>query len=316
MSNKSRLIGQSSHIQEVLRSANLIAVTDVPVLLLGEIGTGKNLLAKSIHQQSKRKHQALVIVNCANLSDEFAEEQLFGSSLKTSQVSCKQSYISQARSGTLFLKNISALSEALQIKLLHFIETGKTQFSGSPLSKQYDVRILVSTNVNLFDEINKGNFRSDLFYRLNVVPIELPALKDRQGDMIQLIEHFFCELVRDHHQSAPHFSKNAIKQMMRYNWPGNIRELKNVCERLYILFSGKEIDFSNLPQEIRLYSPQSENTHSISLPAAGIKLDEVEVDLIQQALQKTSGNKSSAARLLGLTRDTFLYRLKKYAINL
>jgi len=318
MSNKTQIVGKSTKFQEVLRTVGLVAVTDVPVLISGETGTGKKLLAQNIHQQSHRKQRSLVSVNCAALPEEFAESMLFGN--KESESNDKAlGYIAKARSGTLFLDEISTLSQALQVKLLHFIETGEIQAVGDTTPRKYDVRIIVATNKNLIDEVAAGDFCADLFYRLNVIPVELPALKERQGDVVLLMEHFFRELVHEQHQTAPDFSKAALKQIVLYNWPGNIRELHNFCERMFILFSGKQVDVSNLPQEIRLFlSSSSENTSNqpFSLPASGIKLDEVEVDLMQQALQSARGNKSRAARLLGLTRDTFLYRLKKYSIEI
>lgn len=313
-----KIVGHSTKFQEVLRTIGLVAVTDVPVLLSGEIGTGKKILAQHIHQQSSRKQRNFVSVNCAALPEELAETMLFGN--KESETRDKNlGYIAQSRSGTLFLDEVSKLPQALQIKLLHFIETSEVQAVGDTSPRKYDVRLIVSTNKDLVNEVDKGNFRSDLFYRLNVIPVELPSLKARQGDMVLLMEHFFREFVREQHQTAPSFSKMALKQMTLYNWPGNIRELHNFCERMFILFSGKQVDVGNLPQEIRLYSSSNQGNASdqpFSLPATGINLEEVEVDLIQQALQNSSGNKSRAARLLGLTRDTFLYRMKKYSIEI
>jgi len=318
MNNTTQLVGKSTKFQEVLRTIGLVSVTDVPVLLSGEIGTGKKCLAQNIHQQSNRKKRHLISVNCAALPEEFAESMLFGT--KESESNDKTlGFIAQARSGTLFLDEVCELTEALQVKLLHFIESGEVQAVGDTAPRKYDVRLIVATHKNLVDEVTAGNLRSDLFYRLNVIPVELPTLKERQGDVVLLMEYFFRKLVREQHQTAPDFSNAAVKQLELYNWPGNIRELHNFCERMFILFSGRQVDVSNLPQEIRLYSSKTQvntNDQPFSLPATGIKLDEVEVDLIQQALQSASGNKSRAARLLGLTRDTFLYRLKKYSIDI
>lgn len=315
MKNITQLVGKSSKFQEVLRTVELVSMTDVPVLLTGETGTGKQLLAHKIHQQSQRKQRKLICVNCATLSEDSAETILFGEK-GVGGAKNFSGYIAEARSGSLFLDNISELSLTLQLKLLHFIETGKIQVTGDTVSHQYDVRLIVATHKNLNDEVQAGNFRAELFYRLNVIPIELPTLKERESDVIILIEHFFREFVREQHQAAPNFTKMALKQIAQYDWPGNVRELRNFCERMFILFSGKEVDINNLPHELRNYKSAKQNSASpFSLPATGIKLELVEVDLIQQALQTTNGNKSRAARLLGLTRDTFLYRLKKYAIG-
>ncbi len=311
--NLMKIIGKSTKLQEVLRTAELVAVTDVPVLLSGEIGTGKKLFAQRIHEQSNRKQRNLITVNCSSLPEEFAESMLFGNKANTSS----PSYFSQARSGTLFLDDISELSLELQLKLLHFLESGEIQAIGETAPQKVDIRLIVATHKNLNNEVNAGSFRADLFYRLNIIPIELPALKDREGDINLLMDNFFREFVREQHQAAPSFTKVALKQIMQYSWSGNVRELKNFCERMFILFSGKEVDITNLPHELRYYkSAQTKSDSPFSLPKAGIDLELVEADLIQQALQTSNGNKSHAARLLGLTRDTFLYRIKKYSINI
>ena len=314
MNNKIQVLGKSAKFQEVLRTIGLVSVTDVPVLLSGETGTGKELLAQKIHASSRRKNREFVSVNCAALPQDFAESMLFGHKAGAFEGAAKsnQGYIAQAGSGTLFLDEISELPLPVQVKLQHFLESGEIQAVGSSAPRKCDARLLVATNKNLNDEVSAGKFRADLFYRLNVIPVELPALRDREGDVTILIEHFFRQLVSEQHQAAPNFTQTALKQITQYDWPGNIRELHNFCERMFILFSGKEVDLGNLPYELRSYSSSST---PFCLPAAGIKLEMVEVDLIQQALQTTSGNKSRAARLLGLTRDTFLYRLKKYSID-
>lgn len=302
-----KIIGQSPKIQEVLRTADLIAGTDVPVLISGDTGTGKDLFARRIHQQSARKQRVFIKVNCASLDEMSSDSCLFGDEKI-------EGAIKKARSGTLFLNEVATLPQFLQAKLLHFIETGETIRSDNSV-KKYDVRLIVSSNQNLFTCVEQGTFQADLFYRLNVIPVELPALKARQEDVMLLVDHFFRQFVREQHQMAPSLTKAAIKKLTQYDWPGNIRELQNFCERMFILFSGKEVDVINLPHELRQYSCKTNLDSPFSLPASGIKLEVVEVDLIQQALQTTGGNKSKAARLLGLTRDTFLYRLKKYSID-
>ncbi len=308
------IIGQSSKIQEVLRTADLVAGTDVPVLIRGKIGVGKNLFALRIHQQSSRKRRAFIKVNCASLDKDSVEACLFGSEAVKGSKGIEGA-IKKARSGTLFLNEVSVLSDSVQAKLLHFIETSEVIRSDNSV-KKYNVRLITATQNNLFKHVEKGNFHADLFYRLNVIPIELPTLKAREGDVMLLVDSFFRQLVREQHQMAPSFTKAARKKLLQYDWPGNVRELQNFCERMYVLFSGKEVDVSNLPYELRSYSFKTNLQFPFSLPASGIKLELLEIDLIQQALQTAGGNKSKAARLLGLTRDTFLYRLKKYSINL
>lgn len=286
------IIGQSPKLQEVLRTADLVAGTNVPVLITGDTGAGKDLFAQRIHQQSSRKQRAFIKLNCASAS---IEMQLFDA---------KKGALSQARSGTLFLDEISDLPAALQSKLLQFMEDEK-----------FDVRIIVATHKNLYKEVEADNFRSDLFYRLNVIPVELPPLKEREGDVALLMDYFLRCFVAEQHQAMPSFSKAALKKLMEYNWPGNIRQLHNFCERMFILFSAKEVQVTNLPHEFQSFRSSETNLGTaFSLPSTGINLEQIEVDFIQQALQNSNGNKSHAARLLGLTRDTFLYRLKKYSL--
>ncbi len=291
MSKVLQFIGQSPKFQEVLRTADLVAGTDVPVLLSGETGTGKDMLAQRIHANSRRKQRALVKVNCAS---SFVEDDIFKP---------KKGAIARANKASLFLDEVAALPDIVQLKLLNFLE-----------KESADIRIIASTRKNLGSEVKEGHFRAELLYRLNVIPIELPALKDRQGDVEILMDYFLRQLVAEQHQPMPEFSKQALKRINQYEWSGNVRELYNFCERMFILFSGKQVSVTNLPREFRQYTSRTENI--FSLPETGIKLDAVEIDFILQALNKTSGNKSQAARLLGLSRDTFLYRLKKYSIEL
>ncbi len=290
--NIPQIIGKSPKLQEVLRTADLVSAINVPVLISGDTGTGKDLFARRIHQQSSRKQRAFIKLNCASAS---IETQLFEP---------KKGAISQARSGTLFLDEISDLPTTLQSELLQFLEDDK-----------FDVRIIVATHKNFYEEVEAGNFRADLFYRLNVIPIELPPLKEREGDVALLMDYFLRCFVAEQHQAMPSFSKSAVKKLIEYNWPGNIRQLHNFCERMFVLFGATEVQVTNLPHEFQRFKSSETNLESfLNLPSAGINLEQIEVNLIQQALQNSNGNKSHAARLLGLTRDTFLYRLKKYSL--
>jgi len=290
--NLPKIIGKSPKLQEVLRTADLVAGTNVPVLISGETGTGKDLFARRIHQQSSRKQRNFIKLNCATKN---IETQLFAP---------KKGAISQARSGSLFLDDISNLPAVCQSELLQWMDDDKCK-----------VRIIVASNKNFYEAVKTDKFRADLFYRLNVIPIELPPLNEREGDVALLMDYFLRRLVVEHHQSMPSFSQPALQKLIEYNWPGNIRQLYNFCERMFILFSGKEVQLSNLPHEFQIFRSNKTNLASaFSLPSTGINLEQVEVDLMQQALQNSNGNKSHAARLLGLTRDTFLYRLKKYSL--
>lgn len=306
-----KIIGQSTPLKEVLRIAELVAGTDVPVLIMGATGTGKAVFAHHIYQQSRRHKHPFFKQNCASLSAETAESVLLGNCDNAADKIIGLVY--QARSATLYLDEITALPLSLQAKLLNLIETGEFMPKGCALNKRSDVRIIASTNKDLHEEVAAGRFRADLYYRLNVIPLELPTLAERKDDIGLLIEYFFSLFVREKRLTSPSLSHAALRMLSHYNWPGNIRELKNVCERLFVLFHGREIGVNNLPAEIRHFSSRSQSP--FYLPDGGIQLESVEIDLMRQALDKSQGNKSKAARLLGLTRDTFLYRLKKYALE-
>lgn len=318
MSQALNLIGNSPKFQEIMRTLELVAVTDVPVLLSGETGTGKDTLAQAIHQKSPRKQHALITVNCAALPDEHAEAMLFGYQKGAFNEATQSSigYMGHARSGSVYFDEVAELPLSIQAKLLRFIEQGEIQPVGYATPRQCNVRVIASSRIDLAKEVEQGRFRADLYYRLNVIPLELPALKDRENDVMLLVDHFMQQLVKQHHKAPPTLSKAAQQQVRQYHWPGNIRELHNFCERMFLLFSGGEIEISNLPVELRRRQPHQDSiVAAFQLPSNGINLESIEIELMCQALQKTHGNKTRAARLLGLTRDTFLYRLKKYSID-
>jgi DNA-binding NtrC family response regulator len=204
----------------------------------------------------------------------------------------------------------------VQAKLLRFLETGECQQLGQPVTRQVDVRVIAATNRDLDKAVEEGTFRRDLYYRLYVVPLELPPLRKRQGDIELMLNGLTQELSVEYDLAAPRYSRSALRLLNRYRWPGNVRELKNLCERMLILFSGRNVEADNLPMEIR--QGQIENrpeADGFRLPDRGLSLDDLEADLIRQALDRALGNRSKAARLLGLSRDTLLYRIKKYAIE-
>ncbi len=312
MKNTIKIVGKSPAIEESLRTAELLAATDVTTLILGATGTGKALFAEYIHQKSPRKHKPYISVNCVALSEKQLESNLFACNKRLTNN--QHSFIAQANTGTLFLDEISELPLKAQGKLLHFLENATCQSEHSLQSHPYNVRIIATSTKNLLEEISKGNFHQDLLYRLNIAPLELPALKDRIGDAVLLSKLFFQDLVKEHKLSPPNFSPLAQQSLNNYAWPGNVRELRNFCERMLILFSGKTIEVNNLPSEIRKQK-KIIGTFHFDLPAQGIQLEQLEVDLYQQAIQSSQGNKSAAARLLGLSRDAFLYRLRKYGLR-
>ncbi len=310
------LCGDSPAFATALRTARLAAAADVSVLVLGETGTGKELLARAMHAESGRAAGPFVSVNCAALPETLAESHLFGhrKGAFTGATDGNPGMVAAAEGGTLFLDEVGELSASVQAKLLRFLESGEFQPVGSPEVRRSNLRVVAATNRDLEAEVRAGRFREDLYYRLQVVPVELPPLRARTGDVELLLERLSAEVAEAHGLAAPRYDRRARALLDAYSWPGNVRELRNLCERLGILLAGKTISAENLPAEIKRGKPTLAAS-PFTLPEGGVVLDDLEADLIRQALAKTSGNRSHAARLLGLTRDTLLYRIKKYAIE-
>ena len=313
MNAHENMIGDSVEFQSVVRSAKIIATTDVTVLIDGATGTGKELMAQVIHQSSRRAKQIFITINCAALPESLAESELFGhkKGAFTGAVENHTGYARQAEGGTLFLDEISELSLPVQAKLLRFIEYGECQTLGDSNTHRLDVRIIAASNKDLSTLVAQGKFREDLFYRLKVVPVELPSLQARYKDVPALAKYFIKEFAQQYSLDRPKLDTSAMKCLRNHSWPGNVRELRNMCERLVVLLPGQLISKHNLP--IETHKVQAEKT-AFKLPEQGLNLESLEMDLIRQALGNSNGNKSKAARLLGVSRDAFLYRLKKYSI--
>lgn len=311
------LLGDAPEFRSVIRSAQIAAATDVSVLILGESGTGKELLAQAMHQESSRAEAPFIAINCAALPEQLAESELFGhrKGAFTGATTNSPGRIRAAAGGTLFLDEIAELPLNIQAKLLRFLESGECQSLGDTRPSNVDVRIVAATHRDLYQMVQEGRFRADLFYRLNVVPLELPPLRRRRGDVSLLITALGNQLAEKHGLQPPRFSNRALTQLEANNWPGNIRELRNFCERMLILGADKEIDLEHLPPDILSRSSGIQHNEGFNLPDEGIRLEELEQNMIKQALDRTHGNRSRAARLLGLTRDTLLYRIKKYALG-
>ena len=308
------MLGQSVEFENIQRTAKIMAATDVTVLIQGESGTGKELMAKFIHSHSKRQATPLVTINCAALPEALAESELFGHSKGafTGAINDQLGRIQSAHNGTLFLDEVGELPLSIQAKLLRFLECGECQTVGQTKSDKVNVRIIAATNRDLFKEVEKGKFREDLFYRLNVVPLALPSLRERSSDITYLLNHLSAQLAAKHCLDVPKFNLAAIELCQHYTWPGNIRELKNFCERMVILLEGKTISVDNLPMEMKA-EQKKKTSNSFVLPEGGLVLEQLEAQLIHQAMDKSRGNQSKAARLLGLTRSALLYRIKKHS---
>ncbi|HEY8160268.1 MAG TPA: sigma-54 dependent transcriptional regulator [Methylobacter sp.] len=315
MDHFNAIIGQSPALDSLIRSAKIVAATDVTVLLKGETGTGKEVLATAIQRASARADKAFITLNCAALPESLIESELFGHKKGsfTGATTDKQGLFQAADGGTLFLDEINSLPLSIQAKLLRFLESGECLPVGEIKPYKVNVRVISATNADLNKQIEAGEFRSDLYFRLNVVPLELPSLAQRTEDIESLIKHFLTLFEDAHNLTTPKFSKQALKTLKAYSWPGNIRELRNLCERLSILLAGRVIEPENLPSEFTAKIISNvPTTTDFTLPEAGLKLDTLEADLIHQALSRTKGNRSKSAKLLGISRDTLLYRMQKH----
>lgn len=308
------LLGRSPVMEAVIRTAQIAAATDVHILIEGETGTGKELLAQEIQSSSSRADQAFIIVNCAALPLELVESLLFGHERGafTGAHERREGYVQRAHQGTLFLDEIGELPLPIQAKLLRFIEHGESQRLGSGEVEYVDVRIIAATNRNLMQMVDSGDFRKDLFYRLNIVPMQLPPLRQRKRDITELASHFLQLAAERNQKEISRLTQEALEILRKYHWPGNIRELRNVCEHISALSPGQNVKAENLPLDLSASKAISGRRAGFELPEEGINMETLEIDLIQQALDYAKGNKSEAARLLGLSRDAFLYRLKKH----
>ncbi len=306
------IVGHSPALESVIRTAQIAAAADVHILIEGDTGTGKELMAQALQQSSKRADKPFVIINCAALPSELVESLLFGheKGAFTGAHEKKDGYVQKAQGGTIFLDEIGELPLALQAKLLRFVENGECQRIGSHEVEIIDARIIAATHRNLLKLIDEGKFRQDLFYRLSVVTLRIPSLKQRRKDIPELANCFLEQAARRNGSQPCSFSPDALNQLKRYSWPGNIRELKNICEHVSALMPGEAITKDNLP--LLIHESDSDNSSGYILPEHGIDMESLEIDLINQALKYTNGNKSKAAKLLGLSRDAFLYRLKKH----
>ncbi len=316
MSHFKKIISHTPIFDNVLRSARMVAATDVTVLIKGETGTGKEVLARAIQKDSQRADKAFITLNCAALPESLIESELFGHKKGsfTGAIIDKKGIFQAADGGTLFLDEINSLPTSIQAKLLRFLESGECLAVGATVPYTVDVRIISATNSDLQKQIAEGKFREDLYFRLNVIPLEIPALKERIEDIEHLIKHFNAHFAKEHSRSAPKFSKQAIKILQNYDWPGNVRELRNLCERTSILLSGQVIEAENFPHDFFATETTSSDNQDFALPEVGINLNKLEADLIHQALLRTNGNRAKSARLLGLSRDTLLYRIQKHGL--
>jgi len=311
------LIGRSEAMQQVFRRVQKIAPTRATVLLYGESGTGKELAARALHKLSERHSSPFGALNCAALPETLFEAELFGAEkgAYTGADRLKIGRIEAAAGGTLFLDEIGELPLTLQAKLLRVMQEGSFQRLGSSRDIHADVRLVAATNRDLQQEVDAGRFRADLFYRLNVVPIRLPALRERREDIPMLAHHFLHQACRRHDLKPLTISNGAMKHLCSQQWPGNVRELAHALERLALLIDGDQIEAADLDNEsAATQSANNDRDTAYQLPDDGLNWEAHERDCLHQALQRCQYNRSQAARLLGLPYKAFLYRLEKFQL--
>jgi two-component system response regulator AtoC len=306
------ILGNSPKIGQVkLMIDKLAKVPTATVLLLGESGTGKNLVANKIHYSSNKPDTPFIEINCAALPETLLESELFGyeKGAFTHAINTRKGLIEEADGGTLFLDEIGELPVKTQAKLLSFLESKKFRRLGSNVEKKVNIRLIAATNRNLEAMVNEGTFREDLLFRLNVVTIHLPSLRELDMDISMIGLHFIKVFNLEFKKEVRGFTKNALNKLLAYKWPGNVRELSNCIERAMIFIESNYIDEDDLILGQQVKSSKQELWE---IPTSGLNLEQIEKRLIESALLRANGNKSKAAKLLGLTRDTLRYRIEKY----
>ena len=317
----SDLVGSSAPMQAIYKRISIVANKTSTILIEGETGTGKELIAKAIHYNSSRKDQPLVSVNCGAIPSNLLEDELFGH-VKGAFTGAHQHRIGrfeQANHGTLFLDEVSSMPMDLQVKLLRVLQEREFQRVGSTANVKVDVRIVAATNGNLLAAVEKGEFRSDLYYRLNVIPINVPPLRERRDDIPHLISHFIRKFCAEQKVALKKVSDEALQCLVNHDWPGNVRQLENIVEMAVTLSDDRELlDMSDFPavcRPVKTLDPVSE----IEFPNGGVNFNTVVSDLekrlILQSLEVARGNKKKAATLLRLKRTTFVEKLRRMGVD-
>ncbi len=310
------ILGRSKALLYVLDTASRAAQATSTVLIRGETGTGKELLAKAIHFNSRRKDRPFVTINCGAIPKDLLESELFGYARGsfTGASANKRGKVEMADGGTLFLDEIGELPVELQVKLLRLIQQGEVEKLGVAGVTTIDVRIIAATHRNLQAMVEDGAFREDLYYRLAVIPLELPPLRNRVDDIAELVQHFFLKAKDKQGRPDLVLPARLLTYFSGYTWPGNVRELENIIERIVVLARGDEITLNDLPDFLRRERPPVEEMR-LHLPPQGINLEAVEKELIVRALEKCNGNQTRAAQYLDISRKTLIYRMEKFGLR-
>jgi len=311
-----QISGTSDSLRRALDTVARVAPTDATVLILGETGTGKELVARAIHQRSCRRERAFVTVSCGAIPKELLESELFGYTKGsfTGAVAHKKGKVEIADGGTLFLDEIGEMPLGLQVRILRLLQEREIEKIGATAPAKVDVRIIAATHRNLESMVEEGSFREDLYYRLLVVPIYLPPLRERTGDIAQLVHHFFERYKLKYGRSNLRLPQELLSYLSNYQWPGNVRQLENAIERIVLLSGDPEVTLDVLPEFLKQGRSGAEIL-PVNLPDAGLDVEAVEKQLILQALQKFGGNQTRAAQFLNMSRRAFAYRLKKHGLQ-
>jgi two-component system response regulator HydG len=312
----SKMIGKSRKMVELFDLLAQVAPTDATVLILGESGTGKELVANALHHNSPRASQPFIKVSCAALPETLLESELFGheKGAFTGAIARREGRFSSAHRGSIFLDEVGEMSSTIQTKLLRVLQEKEFEPLGSTRTMKVDVRVIAATHKDLEKEVREGRFREDLFYRLNVVPVSIPPLRERKEDLPSLAVHFLSFYGEKNRKELKEISPKALDLLIRYDWPGNIRELENCIERAVIVARGQMITPADLPPQIQALSRGKEEDQGIFFPS-GLSLQDAEKALILKTLEDTGGNRSRAAEILGINRRTLQIKLKEYGIT-
>jgi two-component system response regulator HydG len=308
-----RIVGTSEAMKEIFKTLSLVSPTNATILIHGESGTGKELIARAIHENSLRTNKSFITLNCAALPEALLESELFGheKGAFTSALSRREGRFELANGGTIFLDEIGDLTLTTQAKLLRAIQEKEFERVGGMKTIKVDVRILAATNRNLKEEVEEKRFREDLFYRLNVVAIELPPLRERKEDIPLLGKYFLEKYTKENNRKIEGFAPLSMDLLTRYRWPGNIRELENAIERAVIMCKGPWLLPEHFPANFQSTSPEFPRGQSLALDK---NLKEMERSVIQETLEKVDGNKSRAAKALGISRKSLYNKLKEYGL--
>ena len=318
------IIGSSNVLMQVLSSAASVAHTDANVLIFGETGTGKELLAKAIHVNSPRRDRPFVVISCGSIPRDLLESELFGhiKGSFTGAFTHKKGKVESADGGTVFLDEIGEMPLDLQVRVLRLVQEHEIEKIGATNTQKVNVRILAATHRNLEARVAEGLFREDLYYRLSVIPITLPPLRERREDIPTLVAEFFERSKRKHSKPGLVLPPGLMHYFVEYHWPGNIRELENLVERIVLLSSSEEVTPANLPDNLRkagatVEFPAEDHAAVLTMPAdtEGLSLEAVERQMIIQALRKFDWNQTKAARYLDISRKTLTYRIAKHGIE-